>query len=171
MYDKTIELLPLNLQFDLAEIKLEHYKLPEITLGHNKLVTHKFFENMDATVRQEFKNPCKENSLKLQPIPVELWLEIFSYLNGNALVCVLLSCKFYAEITNDQSIRNRMGERMKLIKLDCLINKPNQFFSEIKPKYGLYSEYTPLVRSCLEIFPKEENKELYQTGDKGFVMK
>jgi hypothetical protein len=152
MYDKITELLPLKYEF--PEIKLELNKLPELKLKLNMPIAHKFNVNMNATPRQEIKNPCIENGLKLRPIPVELWLETFSYLKGDALVCALLSCKFFAEITNDQNIRNTMGERIHLIKLNRLFNKPNQFFSEIKPNYELYSEYTPLVRSCLHSCPE-----------------
>lgn len=83
----------------------------------------------------------------------------------------MIACKFFGELTNNQSVRNRLGERISQIKFAPPIDKTNQLFSELNSKNSAFFNTFP-IRSCgLDISRMKEKTELYQPGDKGFVMK
>lgn len=157
-----------DFQVDLSQFKLKEFDIPLIRLKPLDIW------NLHKTAIQEFKNPSEDNAQKLQLIPYELWLNFFLYLDAKSLVSVMISCKFFGEITNNQEIRNKLGKSRW-----CNRQPLNLFFSEVDSGSKIISRTTnellnklspnPICR--IDEFLKQDEKELYQPGDKGFVMK
>ncbi len=154
---------------DLSKFKLE------LDTSVKTLKSFKI-ENLDVTPMQEFKNPSEDNTQSLKPVHNELWLQIFSYLDADALVAAMISCKFFAEITNEQAIRNSLGQRIKLMHFNRSINRASQnlFFydlnSQCESNTRLFNKIPLIPRYKLDIVLEGEN-EFHQPGDNGFVMK
>ncbi|MBA2656292.1 MAG: F-box protein [Tatlockia sp.] len=168
----------------LANINLSDFQLhlPQFTLNLSNtsfISMHQFQplkidDPMKTLARKEYKNSNEENTHKLQLIPNELWLTIFWHLDTKALLQLMMVCKFLSEITNDENLRQRLGHDRWISKVSNY--QPHLFFSEIKSTDTRCEFNSKLLNTVLlnanykEFFQNEEN-ELYQSGDNGFVIK
>lgn len=149
------------------------YNIPAISLLFFKMN----LSIISATNKQTFRNPSQENMQKLQPLHAELWLKIFSELDTESIVATMLACTFFAEINNEQGIKNRLRARIRNASLERFCNKPgpldvyaleteNQYEYPIYP--ALLNQLTMTKNDGLVPNPK---KEVYQPYDNGFIMK
>jgi hypothetical protein len=106
---------------------------------------------------QIFVNPSKENTERLDILPLELWLRIFNKLPIPDLLKTITVCKYFGELTNEPTLRMAMAlEKQRL-------TSRMQFFDN--------RQSVPSIKDFF-IVKTEPVEDIYsEPGEQGFIWK
>ena len=175
--DNKIKPLSSEVSIDIPEFDMPKFNIPELDISIfdilksniAELETPKFSYIMSEmefsffhTPVQDFGVSDEDNRKKLEVLPGEMWLHIFSYLSIKEIIIMRLTCKFLRNITNSKEIINRLDTAKLNKKRQSTIL--SDFFTHIPRNH---------IRLNTDIFrlPAEEEEELYQPDEQGFIMR
>lgn len=106
---------------------------------------------------QVFVNPSKENTERLDLLPLELWFRIFNKLPIPDLLKTITVCKYFGELTNEPTLRMAMAlEKQRL-------TSRIEFFDNIQS--------VPSIKDFF-IVKTEPDEDIYsEPGEQGFIWK